>query len=119
MTKDDIFKFLLDNGVSATTTDSNPDGTLNRIIEFTIHGKEYAVEWYVNHSTLFIGRYDDPFAASIPFRYIFSDTTFPYDSVVKSGIAFSYTKKTRQHFTDRVYPFEVFRIPFKIYKEMS
>jgi len=44
---------------------------------------------------------------------MYYDTTYPFKNGNKS-IGFSYIKKDKKNIFDRVYPFEVFRIPLEL-----
>ena len=110
MTKEDILDFLNKYGIKAEFVAFDEIG-YSRVIDFSVYGIEYRIVWYVNESTLQIGRHNR--AAQIPFKHIFLDQTFPLVGGNKS-IAFSYHKLEKNSMWDPDYPYEVFRIPLEI-----
>ena len=84
-----------------------------RVLEFNVYNLEYKITWFKNQSTLDIG--DHTRCATIPFLYIYHDTTFPLRGG-NTSIGFSFTKKPKKQMYDEEYPYEVLRIPLEITK---
>jgi len=107
---EELLNFLNNHGVKAELVDLDKYG-FSRTIAFNVYSIDYRIEWYVNHSTLEVGAHRR--SAKLPFKYIYFDDTYPLVGGNKS-IGFAYEKFERKSIFDRLYPFEVFRIPIEI-----
>lgn len=110
MTLEEIKELLNRHGVETEYTDIDNHG-FSRRIAFKVYDIDYKIVWFCNQSTLEIGHGKRP--ACIPFKYVYFDNTYPLINGNKS-IGFSYSKKEKTSRFDRVYPYEVFRIPLEI-----
>ena len=110
MNRDEMVEFLENLGVKTELLNSG-DNYFKRDIQFYINGIRYVINWFVNESTLRIGEGDR--RACIPFRYMYYDTTYPLINGNKS-IGFSYTKNEKSNMFDRMYPYEILRIPLEV-----
>jgi hypothetical protein len=107
---EELLNFLNTHGVKAELVDFDKYG-FSRTIAFNVYGIDYRIEWYVNQSTLEVGTHRR--SAKLPFKYVYFDNTYPLVGGNKS-IGFAYEKFERKSMFDRLYPFEVFRIPIEI-----
>ena len=110
MNIESMLEFLIKLGIHANLVQPDRHG-FSRTIEFTVYDTIYRIVWFTNESTLRIGGSDR--SASIPFRHIYLDTTYPLSKGNKS-MGFSYTKNKKKNIADREYPYEVFRIPLEL-----
>jgi|GEM_PF-4326398 len=107
---DELISFLNKFGIKTEIIDIDKYG-FSRTIEFKVYEITYRIIWFINESTLMIGTGDR--ASQILFKYIYFDGTFPLIEGNKS-LGFSYVKFERENIFDRLYPYEVFRIPLDI-----
>lgn len=108
MNRDEMIDFLENLGIKTKLLGAEEH--FKREIEFFVNGIRYVIDWYVNESSLRIG--DGNRRACIPFRFMYYDTTYPLINGNKS-IGFSYTKYEKNSMWDRMYPYEILRIPLE------
>jgi hypothetical protein len=109
ITKEEIVEFLESLGIKTELINADSIGW-SREVKFTIYDTTYIIEWYHNQSTLHIGEHQR--SARILFKYMFFDNTYPLIGGNRS-IAFSYIALERNSIFDKLYPYEVFRIPIE------
>lgn len=110
MSIDDMILLLESVGIK-TIRYGHHEEYFERYISFRVYDIEYTITWFKNESTLSIGQGER--AACIPFKYIYFDNTYPLIKGNKS-IGFSYHKNEKQTVFDRMYPYEVLRIPLEL-----
>ena len=110
MTLEEIIKLLEKSGIKTEYINKDKHD-YSRTIDFKVYGIDYRIVWFCNHSTLEIGTCIRP--ACIPFKYCYFDTSYPLVGGNKS-VGFSYKKYEQKNRFDRVYPYEVFRIPVEL-----
>ena len=91
----------------------NPDKYgFSRVLEFKIYDITYQIVWFVNESTILIGKHKR--AARITFRFVYLNRTYPLIGGNKC-IGFAYTRKEKpEAIVEREYPDECFKIPIEM-----
>lgn len=107
---EEIFIFLKELGIEPTYINQDKFG-FSRTIQFKVYDTVYQIIWFKNESTLKVGL--GRRVAQIPFRWLFLDCSFPLLDANRS-IAFSYNKFEKKSLFDRLYPYEVFRLPLEL-----
>lgn len=109
---EEVIEYL--NSVGIETRREEKEGDYNRVVEFTVEGTTYWIEWWVNQSYLKLQQgFSKP---KLPFKYInvntYSPTTLHHDHLCFYDVP----EPNNGQFMYNEIPFGALRIPFNVKK---